>query len=542
MSIDENSPSPDETAIVSKAVLRGIPWAIASKIILLFVYAVVSWITWNYLGVSEYGILTKCRTLAEVLVIFCGLGLNTSMARFIPELQVQENKHGLVRLIRTTCGWEALSLLVCAVLVFVTKPILDRYFFGVGTADFPGGTGLLLWAVLLFVAARAFRNYLDVVMTSLYCVAATAVQSAVQGILLVGLLFTALSPVHMRVAGVALSAQSVALVLVSLYGAWWLRRYLGRLEWKGEIDQPIGSKRLFSLGWASLLNQSGQLIMQRYSEVVFLSASAPAAMVGIYDLGVGQTQMFLTLLPFAVHGLFTSAVSESYARDPDCLGRLIRTYYKVLIMVLLPMSAFGAFFSPQIFALFFPSPDNQAGTVASWFFVIHLLGFMSVPLSMAIIAKEKVLAMTPLLYMTIVVNLILDYVLIPKYQIMGATAAVVLTFFLTIPFRLYVARKIIGGIHFPVGFFLRHSAVLFGSAWGLSRLSGPLSNFFTPWLGRFDSLPAVAILGLAFVAIYLATMRFLRLFTHDDAVEFRKLNVGALNRVLNLVAGRLEGS
>lgn len=537
MSIDEESPSPADAAIVSRAVLRGIPWAIASKIILLFVYAVVSWITWNYLGVSEYGVLTKCRTLAEVLVIFCGLGLNTSMARFIPELQVQQNKNGLVRLVRTTCGWEALSLVACVALVFLAKPALDRYFFLVGTADFPGGTATLLWAVLLFVAARAFRNYLDVVMTSLYCVAATAVQSAVQGLLLVGLLFAALSPTHLRVAGVALSAQTVALVIVSLYGAWWLRRYLARLEWKGEIDEPIDSKRLFSLGWASLLNQSGQLVMQRYSEVVFLAASAPAAVVGIYDLGVGQTQMFLTLLPFAVHGLFTSAVSESYARDPDCLGRLIRTYYKVLILVLLPMSAFGAFFSSQIFALFFPSPGNQAGEVASWFFVIHLLGFMSVPLSMAIIAKEKVLAMTPLLYMTIVVNLVLDYVLIPRYQIYGATAAVVLTFFLTIPVRLYVARKIIGGIYFPTGFFLRHAALLFGSAWGLSLLATPIGNVFAPWLGRFANLPAIVLLGMVFVAIYIAAMRWLDLFTHDDAVEFRKLNVSALNRVLNIVAG-----
>ncbi len=537
MSIEEEATSAADSAIVSREVLRGIPWAIASKIILLFVYAVVSWITWNYLGQSEYGVLTKCRTLAEVLIVFCGLGLSTSMARFIPELQVQQNKSGLMRLIRTTCGWEAASLVVCGALVFIAQPALDRYFFGVDSGDFTGSTTPLLWAVLLFVAARAFRNYLDVVMTSLYCVAATAVQSAVQGLLLVGLLFVSLSPETYRVAGVALSAQTVALAMVSVYGAWWLFRYLGKLEWNGEDDEAIGSRRLFSLGWASLLNQSGQLIMQRYSEVVFLSASAPAAVVGIYDLGVGQTQMFLTLLPFAVHGLFTSAVSESYARDPDCLGRLIRTYYKVLILVLLPMSAFGAFFSPEIFGLFFPSENNQAGQVASWFFVIHLLGFISVPLSMAIIAKEKVLAMTPLLYMTIVVNLVLDYLLIPKYQILGATAAVVLTFALTIPIRLYVARRIIGGIYFPMSFFLRHSVVLFGGAWGLSLLAPLMDGIFAPWLGAYASLPTILLLGIVFVGLYLLALRYLHLFTHEDAVEFRKMNVARLDRVLNLIAG-----
>jgi len=538
MSIDEENAPKGEGAIVSKAVLRGIPWAIASKVILLFVYAVVSWITYNYLGASEFGVLAKCRTLGDCLVIFCGLGLNTSMARFIPELRVQQNKAGLIRLVRTTCGWEALSLVTCTALVFAAKPLLDRYFFVVDSHEFASGTTPLLWAVLLYVAARAFRNYLDVVMTSLYCVAATAVQSAVQGVLLVGLLFAALSPGHMRVAGVALSAQTLALAIVSIYGAWWLVRYIARLDWAGETSTPIGRRRMFSLGWASLLNQSGQLLMQRYSEVVFLSAFAPATVVGIYDLGVGQTQMLLTLLPFAVHGLFMSAVSESYSRDPDCLGRLIRTYYKVLILVLLPMSAFGAFFSPELFGLFFPSENNQAGQVASWFFVIHLTGFMSVPLSMAIIAKEKVLAMTPLLYMTIVVNLALDYLLIPRYELLGATAAVVLTFALTIPIRLFVARKIIGGIYFPLSFFLRHAAVLFGGAWGLSQLTPLISSPFKPVLGAYASLPAIALLGLAFVALYLLALRFLHLFTHEDAVEFRKMNVKRLNRAIDLIAGR----
>lgn len=538
MSIEEDNPPHGEGAIVSNAVLRGIPWAIATKIILLLVYAVVSWITWNYLGLDKAGVLAKCRILADCLVIFCGLGLNTSMARFIPELQVQGNKSGLLRLIRTTCGWQALSLVGCTVVVFAAKPLLDRHYFGAASPDYTGGTTILLWAVVLYVAARSLRNYLDVIMTSLYCVAATAMQSAVQGLLLVGILFVALTPVSMRQPGVALSAQTVALALVSIYGAWWLYRYLKRIEWKGETDAPIDSKRLFSLGWASLLNQSGQLVMQRYSEVAFLAAFYTNEVVAIYDNGVGQTQMFLMLLPMAVHGLFTSAVSESYARDPDCLGRLIRTYYKVLILVLLPMSAFGAFFSPEIFALFFPSPGNQAAEVASWFFVIHLLGFMSVPLSMAIIAKEKVLAMTPLLYMTIVVNLVLDYLLIPRYGIPGATAAVVLTFALTIPLRLFVARKIIGGIYFPLGFFLRHATVLFGGAWGLSQLSPLISGPLMPTLGAYASLPAVALLGVVFVGLYLLALRYLRLFTHDDAVEFRKMNVKRLNRMIDLIAGR----
>lgn len=537
LEIQEEVQRAESDSLVSRAVLRGIPWAVASKLILLFVYSVISWITWNYLGASEYGVLAKCRTLAECLIIFCGLGLNTSMARFIPELQVKQSKVGLIRLVRTTSKWEVLSLAVCGLLLFLAKPVLDRYFFTVEEGGVPLETSPLLWAVLLFVSVRAIRNYMDVVMTALYCVATTAILSAVQGLLLVGFLFFALRPEGMRVAGVALTAQSGAMALVSVYGAYWLLRYLSRLEWKAGNDEVIGSKRLFSLGWASLLNQSGQLIMQRYSELFFLSASSTDVVVGIYDLGVGQTQMILTLLPFAVHGLFTSGFSDAYSRDPHCLGRLIRTYYKVLIVVILPMSAFGSAFAPEIFAFFFPSPDNQAGVVASWFFVIHILGFMSVPLSMAIIAKEKVLTMTPLLYLQIAVNLILDYVLIPRYGIHGATAAVILTFFLTVPIRLYVARRIIGGIHFPVLFFLRYAAVLYGGAWAMSRMPFTEGGWAAPLLGDYAGLAAIALLGVIYSVLYLLAIRYLRLFTHRDAVEFRKMDIRLLDWALDRVIG-----
>jgi O-antigen/teichoic acid export membrane protein len=520
-----------EGVLVSRDVLRGIPWAIASKVVLLAIYSVISWITWNLLGDSEYGVLAKCRTLAECLVVFCGLGLNTSLARFVPEVQVRKDRIGLTWLIRTTCRWEAASLGACGLLLFVARPLVDRYYLVVERDTAP-----LLWAVFIFVAARSARNYLDNVLTALYRVATTAILSAAQGLLLVGLLIACLSPREWRLATVALSAQSAAMLLAAACATYWLWRYIARLDWKGVSVAPIGSRRLFSLGWASLLNQSGQLIMQRYSEVVFLSGSATAAAVGVYDLGVGQTQMLLTLLPFAVHGLFTSAFSESYTRDPTSLGRLIRTYYKVLIVVLLPMSAFGAFFSLDVFAALFPSHDNRAGAVASWFSVIHVLSFVSVPLSMAIIAKEKVLAMMPLLYLQIAVNLVLDYLLIPKYEIRGATAAVVLTFFSTIPLRLFVARRIIGGLHFPLAFFLRHGAVLYGTAWGLSLLTPFASTCTASWLGRYSGLAAAGLLGVLYLFLYVLAMRYLRLFTRDDAAEFEKMNIRILGRALNFVA------
>jgi len=123
------------------------------------------------------------------------------------------------------------------------------------------------------------------------------------------------------------------------------------------------------------------------------------------------------------------------------------------------------------------------------------------------------------------INLLLDWALIPRFGMYGAVVAVGGTFVLTIPWRLRAVRSILGGIHFPVAFFIRQVAVTGVFAAALSPLAPHLTIFTLP------------LLGLAYLACYPVLIRLLHLVRPADVADLRALNMSRVNRLLNVLMG-----
>ncbi len=495
----------------SRELMGNVPWAIASRFVLFFVYFAVTWVILHGLDKKSYGIYALCRNMAEYLLIVCGLGLNTALMRFVPELRTRKSKAGLIRLLSKTILAQSFMLLPVGALLYLLKPKLDSWFF-------EGDSHLLLLFTMAVVAGRLGRTFSEDVLTALFRMRAVAVLSVAYGVLWLGVTAAAL---EIRPGpATALFAQASALFAVSVAGALLLFKLLRRLDWN-ETNDGIGRRRVLRTALPRQLNQMASLITQRYSEIFFIGGYFGPEIAGIYELGNWLPFVLITFLPLALHKLFTSGFAEAYSRDPNCLGRLIASYYKALILIVMPISAFGAFFATDAIRVLDPEMI-AAGPVASAFFVIHLLPLISIPLAMAIVTKEKILHMQPLLIMMIIVNLALDWALIPRHEIIGACAAIVATFALTIPVRLYVTARLVGGIYFPMTFFLKMAAVLYGSAYLFSRLADA------------PNLLALSGLAIAYVLIYLVLLRGLRLIHPEDVAEIRNMGFSKLNRVLDV--------
>ena len=157
----------------------------------------------------------------------------------------------------------------------------------------------------------------------------------------------------------------------------------------------------------------------------------------------------------ALQTLFSSAFAEAYQRDKELLPKMVSSMFKVLILLSLPLAATGFLFSEILVEKLYGEDMKSAGRVAKYFSLIHILPLISMPLSMAVTTLEKNSRTVGLLILQVTVNIALDIILIPQYGLMGAVAAVLLTFVLTIPIRLSVIRRLIGGIWFPVKFFIQ---------------------------------------------------------------------------------------
>jgi O-antigen/teichoic acid export membrane protein len=510
-------PACEESVYFSKEALHGVPWLVANKIILLFVYMSLSILTVRLLGPQEYGRLVLVRSITEVLVVFCALGLDVSLLRFIPELTAHQNRAGLSRLVVRSLALQQIAGLIALVALILLKPLLTKWF----SMDFQG---LLLPAGLL-LGATMFKDALNNIFTALFRSRTVALLSLVNGLLWLVLLVVSLR--WRPEASLALSAQTAALLLVYGVSLLILTRLIRGLPWRSP-PQGIGRERVLKLSLPIMLNALLRMLMLKYTEFFFLGLYFTPTIIGYYDLGYATPMLVLTLIPAALQTLFMSAFAQAYTRDPTCLGRLIDSVYKLTILIVVPLAAFGVFFAPRGIVVLYGQDMAPAGPIAAAFCILHVLPLISTPLSIAITVKEKVLQMLPYMVLQVGINLLLDWALIPRFGMLGAVAAVGGTFILTIPWRLKAVRSILGGIHFPLAFFIRQVAVTGVFAAALSPLAPHLTIFTLP------------LLGLAYLACYPVLIRVLRLVRPADVKDLRALNMSRVNRLLDLLMGSVS--
>jgi O-antigen/teichoic acid export membrane protein len=513
MSSPETEPS---RSLLSRESVGAVPWILGSKLILFFAYFLISVLIVRSLGKELYGVFAILKNLADLIMIVCGLGMNAVLLRFIPELVVHKNRAGLIRLMwKTLVVQIILVTLVTAIMTPMTSIIGG--WFGV---EF----GPLILLMGISVGFVLFKSWYNDILTGLFLGKWVAIISFVQGVSWAILLGWLAWKGGADVFTIFL-VEMISIGISGVMALFILRRTIKDMNWRSP-PQGIGQKRVLNMGLAVWGGSIGRAFMMKYTETFFLGLYFGPAAVAVYDLGYGSTLLVITFIPMALQTIFASGVSEAYVRDPDCLPRLVENLYKFLILLAVPVAAFGFFFAPTAVVVFYGEEMREAGWIASSFCAIHLLPLIAIPLSMAIGAKEKVKEFLPLLYFRVAVNIGLDWLLIPQFGIPGALAAVVLTFALTFPLRLRLIRSVLGGFHFPLRFLLRFLIVTSVTA-GFIRWAIPGESILALLLGS-------GIYGVAFLIM----LRFARLLRPEDVREFRALDFKKLNKFLDLLVGK----
>ena len=513
----------------SREAVSGIPWMVISKLTLFFLYFGVSILTVNGLGKEKFGVYSLFVNISSYMLILCGLGLGAALMRYVPELAARKNRMGLIHLLWKSATLQLAAVLGLSMLLLVSCEALQKLFKAEHVEHFRfylklscGLTGLLL-----------LKDFVGTVFTSVFKVRVVATLSVVQGIIWFVGLFIWLE-IRPEV-GTVFFVQMIAVGVVYIIGALLLLRYVKNLAWKTS-EFGIGKRRALAFSGTVMLSSILRMGMFKYSEVFFLAAVGGTTLAGVYDLGYTLPYTAVTFIPLALMPLFTSAFAEAYVRDNNCLGLLISSYYKLLMMVSLPIAVLGAYFAPEAYHIIYRGEMDKAGSIASAFCLVLILPLVSMPLSAAIKAKEKVLNMVPMLVLQIVVNLILDWLLIVHFRwgVWGGIGAVAGTFFLTIPFRLWVVRGILGGVYFPIGFFLRIFISLLALG-GIFRWFSTQFSIFELFERQEINIVLLICVGGLYGCVFLLAARYLRLVREEDIADFHALEISKLNRILRFL-------
>jgi O-antigen/teichoic acid export membrane protein len=506
-----NSQTKKTDTFFSESALSGIPWMVISKLLLFFVYFLISVTTVRFLGSESYGIYVICKSIAEVCILICTLGMTATFMRFIPELILSKNKAGISRLILKASFLQAIAVLISVVCLMNFSHLIEGYF--------SIQVNSVIFFTCLLIIFELIKTNINAILTALYKVKTLAIFSTIHGIcwllLLVSLLNNDASVSN------ALIAPSISYALIYAIAGLTIYRYLKSLNWKSP-SMSIGKKRVLQHSGSIAVSTIIRLLMLKYTELFFLASEHDATVVGAYDLAYSIPLMVILFIPAAVQDLFVAGFSEAYVKDQTCLPHLIRSFYKLIIILTVPLAVFGFYFAPDFFVFAYGEETLETGKLAALFCLLHLLPLISTPLSMAIQAKEKVFNMFPTMLLQLSVNIALDYLFIVelKMGLMGAISAVFLTFALTIPIRLYVVKLIIGGIYFPVKFFLK--------VFSICLLIGGLLEAST-------HSPSVLLL-FAFVPIYfillIGTLSSGCVFSREDLADFTNLISGKPKKLL----------
>jgi O-antigen/teichoic acid export membrane protein len=516
-----------QDAFFSRKAIAGVPWMVISKAILFFVYFAISVLLVRLLGDVQYGIYTICVNIAESAGILCSLGLVAALFRFVPELVVQENLAGLKRLIWKSFALQGAAVALVTLLFIAAKPLFERWF-GI---DFH----YYLPLVGLMIAAGLLKDNVSAVETSLFRVKNISIMSLFRGLSMAAMIAVGLTLVP--TVAMAISIQ-IAVGLIYVVGAILMFRHIYSFDWRSPL-YGIGKRRTMKFSGAIMSSTILRMMTMKYTEVFFLGLVVAPEIVGAYDLGYSLPPMVIFFIPDALHMLFTSGFAEAYSRDKNCLPRLIKAYFKMQIAFTVPLAVFGFFFAAAAVRLIYGEQMALAGGIASAFCLIHLLSTISTPLSMALKAKEQVMASMPIMIFQIAINLALDWLLIVhlKMGTTGAMLALTSALVITMPVRITIIRRLLGGIYFPIGYLLRMAVSLFALAGAFAWVSNHwklLELFSTEWM----NLITLFVLGGLYMLCYLVLIRFLRLIREEDIADFRALDIKLLNKIFDILSPR----
>lgn len=502
---------------------------VIGKLSLFFIYIGISVLTVDGLGPEKYGVYSLLMNVSQYMLMLCGLGLGVALMRYIPELAARRNRFGLVHLLWKSAALQLVAVVVVSVLLLFFSEPLQRLFKAEEVENFR----FYLFLACLLTTLLLMKDFVGTVFTSLFKTRVVALLSVTQGLIWIVVLYTWLT-IKPEVE-TALLVQIFCVATVYVFGSILLVQYVKNLSWEVK-EFGIGRKRALAFSGTVMLSSVLRIVMFKYSEIFFLAAVAGTTVAGMYDLGYTLPYTAVTFLPLAFLPIFTAAFAEAYVRDNSCLGVLVKSYYKLLMLVSLPVAILGAYFSPVAYHLIYRGAMDEAGHIASALCIVLLLPLLSMPLSAAIKAKEKVLNMVPMLVLQLVINLFLDWWLIVHLNrgVYGGILAVVGTFVLTIPFRLWVVSRIIGGVYFPALFCLRITAVLTVLA-GIFYWVSQKIALFSLVESRFLNLLFLFGIGGLYLLVFLVAVRHLRLVRQDDVKEFQALDMPRLNAVLRFL-------
>jgi len=458
---------------------------IADAISKIFMFFFIM-ITARYLGVEGFGVLSFALAFTRLFGFFANLGLQQLTIREVARNKILAKKYlGNVltmKMILTTITFGLIALVI-------------------NLLGYPDQTIKVVYFIGLFIIFDAFILVFDSIFRAFERMKYPSIGQIFNGILLLlGALFAIKQ--GSNIVGFALLfslASLIILVYIFIISTWKFglpKMEIDWIFWKNTVKEALP----FGL--------TGTLITFYYwIDSVMLSLMQGNDVVGYYNAAY-RVALVLLAIPMAVNGAIVPILSQFYITSRSSLKFAFEKHFKYMIILALPIGVGITLLADKIILLIFGveyEPSIIALQILVWGIVLI---FARTAFERLFESINQQIIVTKVFGGCVILNVILNLILIPKYSYIGASIATVMTD-LTVFILVYIWSS-------RLNYYTSHKkflSVIFKVA-----IASVIMGIFLEYFKNLSSL----ILVLLAVGIYVAAIFLLKAVSKEDINLLRK--------------------
>ncbi|MEW6062894.1 MAG: flippase [Nanoarchaeota archaeon] len=485
---------------------------IVSKL-LTYVYRIIV----ARIGATEYGLLNIGLAVIGVVSIFCLLGFEEGLLRYISYYKALDDKKRVTGLYKSSLKISlAISIVFAILLYYYSNSIAIFIFHNQNLISVLKIFSIVLPFFVVYKLNLASIRALQDIKGWTYI--GNIAESAIRLILTVVLILLGL-----KLFGVII-AYLLTIVFVSTISFYYLTRIVKFV--KNKVSTNL-TKELVRYSWP-LMFSSILIAIMAWTDTLILGYFKTASDVGVYNAAL-PTSTLLYIIPMALLSLFIPLLTELLALNKRAEFRsLYDTTNRWIFFANFPLFVLLVLFSKQILAILFGQAYINGYTaliILSVGYVIYFAFETSNKILNVLNKTKLVLINTAIATM---LNVVLNLILVPILGINGAAIATASSL---------VSTNFLAFIEVRRFAKLNPLQIIYFKSIAASVVAGFVVYLIKSLIDA-QSLIAVILLGILFLSIYLAGIALLKSFLPEDIeiIKILQTKTGVkLNAVSNFI-------
>lgn len=450
------------------------------------------------LSLSDFGFFFSLIALGGLFFLIKDIGMTQSIFYFIPRFVARKNIIGIDSLVTTVAKVSVFSSLLVSLLMMVFANFLVLHYFKTGSAFF-----IILYAIVFFI------NCLELLLQNLFSAFQDqftySVHNFSRNFLVV--LFVSIGFLFFGHYGILVPLTSYLVscaILLSFFGYLFYKKIFSAFR-ASRNRKSFDFKRLLLFGVPATLSSLGFLVIT-YADTLILTYFKPLEQVGLYNVAVPIITLMI-YFPIAISLAIRPMSAELWIkREIKSLNFVIENTNKYALIVLLPAAALLCAYPDLVLRLLFGDKfvgASSALVILSIGAIFYGIAHININFIFGISGPKLT---TYIWISAAILNVILNFVLIPKYGIVGAAIGTMMSymllFFLSAYFLFSKAKT-------PVN-YLRYFLILVSGATFLSLIN---------YLKKVVSLPIIlesVMVGAFSILIYILLLFVFRVVTVSE--------------------------